>query len=122
MGAVRTLFAAWTSLLLALPSHAQSPEHLFATCAGRLSALTEFQWLTDGPASEQTARQRDAMVALAEAAAPDAARPHLITWRVNAKAALTALLQRAAFGSDPEGHAARRAERLVTACRALLLG
>lgn len=122
MGVVRTLFAAWASLVLAFPLHAQSPEHLFATCAGRLSALTEFQWLTDGPASEQTARQRDAMVALAEAAAPPEALPHLITWRINAKAAQTALLQRAAFGSDPEGIAARRAERLVAACRALLLG
>ena len=122
MGAVRTLFAALASLLLALPLHAENPEHLFATCAGRLSALTEFQWLTDGPASEQTARERDAMVSLAEAAAPAEALPFLIHWRVNAKAAQTALLQRAAFGSDPEGHAARRAQRLVSACRALLLG
>ena len=122
MGVVRTLFAAWASLVLASPLHAQNPEHLFATCAGRLSALTEFQWLTDGPASEQTARERDAMVSLAKAAAPPETLPHLITWRVNAKAAQAALLQRAAFGHDPKGIAARRAERLVAACRALLLG
>lgn len=121
MGVVRTLFATWTSLVLASPLHAQNPEHIFCHLR-RLSALTEFQWLTDGPASEQTARERDAMVSLAEAAAPEEALPHLITWRINAKAAQAALLQRAAFGHDPEGHAARRAERLVSACRALLLG
>ncbi len=29
----------------------------FATCAGRLSALMEHQWLIDGPASERTATE-----------------------------------------------------------------
>lgn len=42
----------------------------FSTCAGRLSALVEHQWLVDGPASESTARQRDAMLALVEAVLP----------------------------------------------------
>jgi hypothetical protein len=46
----------------------------FSVCAGRFSALVAHQWLVDGPASEGTARQRDAMLALVEAVtSPDAA-------------------------------------------------
>ncbi len=121
MGGMRTLFAGCASVFLAFPCCAQPLEKLFATCAGRLSALTEFQWLMDGPSSEQTARERDAMAALAEATAPGAASVQLMDWRLQAKVAQAALLHQAAFGRDPQGRAARRAERLVADCRALLL-
>lgn len=127
MGGLKTFLAALACLSLAPPACAQAlpgadPGRVFATCAGRLSALVEFQWLTDGPASDATARQRDAMAALAEAAAPPGAATRLMHWRLQAKVAQAALLQQAAFGRDPRGTAAARAERLLGECRALLLG
>lgn len=108
--------------LLAAPAGAQPVERALAACAGRLSALTEFQWLTDGPASDATARERDAMVTLAEAAAAPGMQVQLMDWRITAKAAQAALLRQAAFGRDPLGVAARRSDELIAGCRAMVLG
>ncbi|MBL4917272.1 hypothetical protein [Szabonella alba] len=90
---------------------------LFATCAGRYSALMEFQWLTDGPASEETARRRAAMLDLAGAVTPAAASRRALHLRIEAKAAQSALLHAAHFRADPR--ATRRAETLLAGCRAL---
>lgn len=62
------------------------------------------------------------MASLVEASADPAESAALMGRRINAKAAQAALLQRATFGHDPEGFAARQAVRLVADCRALLLG
>ena len=90
----------------------------FSVCAGRLSALMEHQWLVDGPASEATSRQRDAMLALVEAVLPPEAAPRAMHWRIEAKVAQAALLNRARFAKDPVAEA--RAADLVRQCLALV--
>lgn len=123
MGALRTL-ACTLSLGFALLGAAPAaiaetdPLRMFAVCAGRLSALMEHQWLTDGPASEETARSRAAMLSLVEAILPPEAAPRALNWRIEAKAAQAALLARATFAADPV--AARRADHLVAECLGLI--
>ena len=80
-------------LTLTLPGAAAGqglpdPLRHFASCTGRLSALVEHQWRTDGPASEATARQRDAMADLLAAVTPPEAVIPAMALRIEAKAAL----------------------------------
>lgn len=100
------------------------PAHLFATCTGRMSAVMEHQWLTDGPASEITQALRDGHLALLEASLTADQAEDALNWRIEAKAAQAALLSLATFGPDPATRlrASLRAEELVSACSALLLG
>jgi hypothetical protein len=95
----------------------------FAVCAGRLSALMEDQWMFDGPGSEQTQTELQAMVSLIEASiAPDEGR-QVLGWRVNAKLAHRTLLAQARFATDPAvaETAAARAEALAADCRGMIL-
>ncbi|MEY4984865.1 MAG: hypothetical protein RIR62_3131 [Pseudomonadota bacterium] len=94
----------------------------FATCTGRLSALMEHQFLTDGPASDATRDRRDAMAEILDALAPPDQTARLMALRVDAKAAHRALLEQARFGPDPDRRAAGQADRLIAACTGLLLG
>lgn len=96
----------------------------FATCAGRLSALMEHQWLFDGPGSEQTRAQRAAMIDVLMAMTPSGAHGSVLNWRIEAKAAHATLLTRATFSEDPAtaGRARRLARRHVAECTAHLLG
>jgi hypothetical protein len=128
MCGMKTLIAlafALTALFQAPPIFAQSADlRLFATCAGRLSALMEHQWLLSDPASDQTARQRDSMLSLvlAMTGPQDAARA--LNWRIEAKAAQASLLAHARFATN-DATAARSAQRsddLLAMCRSLLLG
>jgi hypothetical protein len=127
MSGLKTLVCAPLCLALlapALPAISQTtPDaEYFAICTGRLSALMEYQFLTDGPASDATRDRRDAMAELLSAlAAPDDSA-RLMGLRVDAKWAHRALLEQAAFGPDPDRRAARQAERLTAACTGLLLG
>ncbi|MBC2835761.1 hypothetical protein [Paragemmobacter straminiformis] len=105
----------------AIAQTAPDPEW-FAICTGRLSALMEHQFLTDGPASEATRAKRDAMADLLEAVALPDQVPHLMGLRVDAKWAYRALLDQAAFGPDPAHRAARQARALGAACTDMLLG
>jgi hypothetical protein len=95
----------------------------FATCAGRLSAVVEDQWMFDGPGSEQTQAQLLAMVSLVEASMPEGAGRQVLAWRVDAKVAQRALLRQARFGTDRRLSevAAARAEALTATCRSLVL-
>ena len=125
MGSLKTFGLALALSLpgsAALPRDPGSPDMMgvFATCAGRFSALMEFQWLTDGPASDVTATTRAAMIALAEAATPAGAEARALHLRIEAKAAQAGLLHAAYFRADAE--AAIRADTLLTECRALHLG
>ena len=55
MGILRTIVFSVLSLLSAGTALASdTPLHTFASCAGRLSAVMEHQWLMRDPASEQT--------------------------------------------------------------------
>ena len=99
MSGLKTLVCAPLCLALAapaLPGFSQtSPDaDYFAICTGRLSALMEHQFHTDGPASEATRDQRDAMADLLEAIAPPDQSARLMGLRVDAKWAYRALLNR----------------------------
>lgn len=129
MCGLRTLLFAITSCLTgvfqassAFPQNADL--HLFATCAGRLSALMEDQWLIADPASDQTALQRDALLSLVAALATPDDEARAISWRVEAKAAQADLLARARFGQNAKtaAQAARQSDELIGMCRSLLLG
>ena len=85
---------------------------LFATCTGRLSALREYQWQHDGPASDATSAQMRDMADLLDAVTPAGDEARVMQIRLEAKVAQAALLQ----------HAPTRADALVAHCRQLLLG
>jgi hypothetical protein len=90
----------------------------FAVCAGRYSALVEHQWLVDGPASEVSAQSRDALLSLVEAVEEPGMVAAAMGWRIEAKVAQRALLQRAYFAGDRM--AEKRAGELLQACAALI--
>ena len=96
----------------------------FATCAGRLSAVMEFQWLLGGDVATRTEQQRAAVVELIGAIMTPEEGRTVLHWRVSAKHAQYALLSRATFSSDPvdAAWAADLAERRAMECTALLLG
>jgi hypothetical protein len=95
----------------------------FAVCAGRLSAIMEDQWMFDGPASERTAEELQAMVSLIEASMPEGAGRQVMAWRIDAKVSQRALLAQVRFGGDERvsDMAAARAEALAAECRAMIL-
>ncbi|MCX7288748.1 MAG: hypothetical protein NTW20_14660 [Rhodobacterales bacterium] len=90
----------------------------FAVCAGRFSALVEHQWLVDGPASDASAGTRDSLLALVEAVEEPGMDATVMGWRIEAKVAQKALLQRAHFAKDRVADA--RAEELLQACAELI--
>ena len=96
----------------------------FAICAGRLSALMEDQWMFDGPASDQTAKDLAAVVSLIDASMAQGDGRQVMAWRIDAKVAQRGLLHQARFAQDPRlaETAAARAEALAAECRAMLLG
>lgn len=108
----------------ALPFDAGHPVVTFATCAGRLSAMMEHQWMFDGPASERTEAQRAAMIGLLEAVMPAEHGRTVLHLRIEAKMAQAALLSRASFNTDDAD--ARRAlalaELRLAECTGMLLG
>jgi hypothetical protein len=95
----------------------------FAVCAGRLSAVMEDQWMFDGPASERTAEELEAVVSLIDASMPPGAGRQVMAWRIDAKVAQRGLLQQARFARDMRlaKTAAARAEALAASCRAMVL-
>ena len=129
MGGLRTYLCA-TALCCALaaPLAARAggdvpddPLRFFATCAGRMSALMEHQWIVDGPASDVTKARRQSVLEVVAALTPAGQEARVMGWRVEAKAAHAALLAATRQG-DPA--AVRRAERramgLMAECDALL--
>ncbi len=116
------------TLLSASPADAQAfdPEQQlreFATCAGRLSAVMEHQWLFDGAAADRTKAQRAAVIDLVEAVMPPDRGRDVLHWRISAKLAQSALLTRATFNEDPvdAAWAREQAKRFERACTGLLL-
>ncbi|GGE47182.1 hypothetical protein [Actibacterium pelagium] len=117
------------TLAAALPEKATDRVQVFATCAGRLSALEESQRLFEGPLSEKTATRRDMFSLLVDATLPDAKDEGLngrtaLHWRVEAKMAQAVLLQQAMFGTDPlrSAQAQTAADQHIATCEQLLLG
>ncbi len=97
------------------------PLHFFATCAGRMSALMEHQWLVDGPASEITQARRELVLDVVASLTPPGQEVQVMAWRVEAKAAHAALLGQSRHGPAPDQtRAAKRAETLLRSCEAYL--
>ena len=112
----------------ALPACAQDarpidPLPMFAACTGRLSALMEFQWLTQDPGADRTQVLRDAMADLLEVVTPPEARVRAMSLRIEAKAAAAVVLRQARFSRDAvlARWAQVRAARLVADCAGLLI-
>lgn len=113
----------------ALPQSPSQRAQLFATCAGRYSALVEHQRLFDGVASEQAEDQKKIFETLLEAVMPHALAwgmpGHMaLDWRLTAKHAQAQLLQKGAFQTDDD--IARRSRHVATAllsdCHMFVLG
>ena len=90
----------------------------FSICAGRYSALVEHQWTVDGPASDASARTRDSLLALVDAVEEPGMGAAVMAWRIEAKVAQKALLQRAHFAKDAVAEA--RAAELLQVCADLI--
>ncbi|SIS99923.1 hypothetical protein SAMN05421774_10413 [Gemmobacter megaterium] len=91
----------------------------FASCAGRLSALMEHQWLMDPAASDRTDGLRRQVLELLAAVAQDRpAAQAAMMLRIETKAAHAALLSAATFGANAA--ASDQARRLERACTSLL--
>ena len=102
---------------------------VFATCAGRLSALVEHQRTIGGSVSDQTEAQRGGFEALLTAVIPDALEYGLpdtqaLDWRLHAKLAQSRLLMRADFYRDATIKAKARAaaDAFLRECDQFLLG
>ncbi len=131
MGTTRTSLCTLTLGLMALfqapalsaqslPTQSlEDPFPVFATCAGRLSAVMEHQWLTDGPASDRTKGQREAMLALVDAVMPADGAAMALNLRIEAKAAHADLLRQAMFTGQGQ-RAQDRADLLLGQCIALI--
>jgi hypothetical protein len=135
MSALRTISVALAATLAAaapggaLPLSAAERALAFAACAGRYSAEVEHDWLLPPGEDPATEARRDAFLALLDAVEPDAIAdgvpPHLLmATRIEEKAAQAALLERAAFHTDPlaADAALAAAERRIATCGAWLLG
>ncbi len=121
-------FASFLAILAGIPAHATQdiPDQqlsFFASCAGRLSATMEHQWMFDGPGSETTERQRNAVVDILETMIPKGQGRAVLALRIEAKMAHAALLTRATFSTEPQDAkwALRTAERLTSDCKSFLL-
>ncbi len=125
MSALRTLAVA-AGLVLSFPVPSPAGDdvlRLLASCAGRLSAQLEHQWLLRDPDADRTEHARETMVGLLDAVTdPETARQALHL-RIMAKQAQSRLLMRATFNGDQKdaAWARRRAEDQITACAGLLL-
>jgi len=104
---------------LAMGNTFDDPVRVFATCAGRLSAQMEHQWLLSDPASDQTEHQRDIVLEVLAAMTPEGQESRIMGWRLEAKVAHAALLQSATFRNSP--WAGETATRLVAQCTTLVV-
>jgi hypothetical protein len=125
MGVMRKSFG-MCSLLLLLAAPLQAGESLtrmFAGCVGRFSAEREHAWLLGSEETPRLEAQREAFLALLDAAPSEAPPRQTLAYRIEAKMAHAALLTEASFGTDPQR--ARRASVLATRhiglCQSLLL-
>ncbi len=108
----------------ALPQERRALAQVFASCAGRLSATMEFQWMFDGAASERTDQSIGYFDILLDAAmGPEITGREALNWRIEAKMAQIRLLNIATFGRDPRirQQANRAAALYLSECESLLL-
>jgi len=124
MGSVKTILLVlflglFAPVSLAQANTADDPIHQFATCAGRLSAEMEHQWLLSDPDARRTEAIRESMLdVLASLTQAEQGRT-VLQWRIEAKTAHAALLSRATFRSDE--WASDMAHRLIRHCSSLIV-
>jgi hypothetical protein len=101
----------------------------FSTCAGRMMALRDHLALFGGPEVDRAEVAREAHVSILEAlldlALADGFDGRRVTgWRIEARAAQSAVLSQADFGTTPERRARARvaADRHIAQCNRLILG
>jgi hypothetical protein len=116
MDGLRTLIACLVGVT-ASPAAADDLLRMFADCAGRYSAETEHGWLISPENSDVFQQRRDQFADLAGALGDG---PHVMGWRVAAKAAQRDLLMQATFAGNDK--ASRTALALREACDRLLPG
>lgn len=103
-----------------------SPEaqlQTFAICVGRLSAVVEYEWMSEGAVSDEAERQRDMAVQLVAAIISNDQSRDVLNWRNAAKNAQFALMTRAEYSDDraEAAWATQRATLLRQECTSLLL-
>ena len=120
-------FACIFSLFAAFSAPVRADDHsqlqTFATCAGRLSAIMEYQWMFDGDASERTERQRETVLDLIKAIMEPELGRQVLSWRLTGKRAQYVLLTRATFNDDASdaAWALQQATLYERECTGLLL-
>jgi len=125
MGGIKTYLPigllAFTALVPLAPLHADINNQLnhFATCAGRLSAQMEHEWLLPQGGTDQTEDHREAMLDLLYATMGPDDGQQVLAWRIEAKVAHAGLLTRAIFKED--NWAAQRAFQMVQACTSIMM-
>lgn len=96
------------------------PLRFFAHCTGRLSAEMSHRATLAQPGVEDVATLRASFITLVQALTPEGHGREVLSWRIDARAAHSALLSRATFQQD--AWAASRAEAEVAHCVSLVLG
>ncbi len=125
MGGIKTHLPIGLVALIALiapaPSKAdlENPMQHFASCAGRLSAQMEHEWLLSDANAEQTEDHRDAMIDLLFATMGPNDGRQVLAWRIEAKVAHASLLTRATFRED--AWAVQRAKQMLQACTSIMM-
>lgn len=111
------------------PSSPSERVQVFATCAGRYSALAEHQRFFDGAASERAQETQRVFEELLEATLPaaiDWGMPgrQALTWRVSAKVATSQLLHSSTFSPDDRHKAIAQeaAQGHLKECEGLVFG
>lgn len=116
-------FCLLTAATQAPPAWSQSDlPRMFADCAGQYSARVEHAWLLREPDAGEYERFRDEFVALLDSV--EGGESGLLHYRIEAKAAMAALLSQATFGTRPEAAqlAVQASGARLDACRLMLLG
>lgn len=128
MSRIKTIFCTLALCSFASPgvsfgSNSDDLTRYFARCAGQMSALMEFQWLTNDPASEETEADRERMVDLLAAVMSRDTASETLALRISAKQAFSTLLTRSHFNDDPDdiAWAQTRIAREIANCRGMLL-
>ena len=130
MGALKTIVSVLlvfsAGVAAGMPQSPSQRVQLFATCAGRYSALLEHERLFDGATSERAALHKQQFEDLLDAVLPDAldwGMPgHMaLDWRLTAKHTQATLLHRGVFHTDRDvaAHAKQISETLLNQCREL---
>ena len=105
---------------LAAPTRASVPDwQALASCAGRLTAQMEHEWLLSDPASGTTEAMLDSVAEVLELLAPPDAAGDVMARRVAARAAHRRLLSSARFSGEDWADAAAR--RYIVECAGMIL-